>query len=230
MSGRTVVLVVLALVFGLASAAMVMLFVNRGGPPADGNQVQVVVAADEIQPGVILRANMLTTKPFGKDVVPIGAITSIKEAEKRTTLLPLGKGELVLKSLVTEPGQNGLEQKIPPGMRAYSIRVVDEAAALDNLILPHSHADVIWTIRTRGKVDEEDAALTDFTTRSITLVQNVEILAVGHTTQREQKKQEKSRGTGRIRTVTAAGHAQAGGQVEAGPVRRRTVSGHASSG
>ena len=202
MSGRTVVLVVLALVFGLASAAMVMLFMNRGGPDPGGNKVDVVVAAGDIEPGVILRANMLTTKPFSKDVVPIGAITSIKEAEKRTALLKLSKGELILKKMVTDPGQNSVESKIKPGMRAYSIRVVDEAAALDSLILPHSRADVIWTIRTRGKVDDEDAALTDFTSRSITLVQNVELLAVGQVTQRENKKEAKRTTSSRVRTVT----------------------------
>ncbi|MEK6239638.1 MAG: hypothetical protein N2C14_33380, partial [Planctomycetales bacterium] len=81
MSPRTIIVIVLALVFGLSAAVLVHLAINHGPVSPNSRVVKVVVAKQSISVRSRLTADDLTTREFPSNAVPPNALTSIENVE-----------------------------------------------------------------------------------------------------------------------------------------------------
>src|SRR4051812_4892792 len=118
MSVRSMMIVVLTLVFGGSAAMGVNAFLKT--PPAGtGELVKVLVAAVDMPRGGNVTSEMLQTKDFPKDMVPTGALTKPEEAIDRAVSIPLIHDEPVLDGKLSPKGAGrGMAALVPSGMRA----------------------------------------------------------------------------------------------------------------
>ena len=170
MSTRTILIIVLALVFGVSAAVGVNLFARQGPAPTD--VVSIVVAAADVSRGGTLTANQVKLVECPKDLVPPGVLTSLDDAQDRLVLSPLVKDEPVIDGkLGAKNARGGMAGLIPPGMRAFTIQTPNVASGVAGFVLPGNKVDVLLTMngdeRTGGGI-------------TTTLLQNIEILAVDH--------------------------------------------------
>jgi len=180
---RTVLVVLLALIFGGSAAIGINNYVMQRNqepvaapvpPPVE--TVPVVVAAVEIQRGKTVTPDLLTTKDYPKDLVPTGAVTNVKDALERTVAIPLCKDEPILDAkLASRSAGRGLAALVHDGMRLVTITTT-VASAHAGLLAPGNRVDVLLTI-TSNSGGNNDPTGGGSTTA---LLQNVEILAVDH--------------------------------------------------
>src|SRR5271165_4901964 len=170
MSARSLLMVVLALVLG-SSAAVGVSSIMQGAPR--GAVVPVVVAVVDLLRGGSITPEAVKIKEFPKDLIPAGALSKLEDAVNRGIFVPLTKGEPVLESKLAPKGAGrGLAALIPSGMRAYSVKVPDVAQGVAGFILPGNRVDVLLSLGETSGTNETGGGST------ITLLQNVEILAV----------------------------------------------------
>ncbi len=211
MSVRTVLVVLLALVFGGSAAVGINNYVQRDQDPTapKGDTVPVVVATAEVQRGKSLTADLLATKDYPKDLVPAGAITKKEDALDRTVAVPLAKDEPLFESkLASKSAGRGLAALVPDGMRACTITTT-LSSALAGLLVPGNRVDVILTISTGQNNDPTGGASTT------TLLQNVEILAVDHHIEAPAE----TKGDPNVRTVTLVVTPDQAAMVELGQAK-----------
>jgi pilus assembly protein CpaB len=167
MSIRTLLVVVLALVFG-GSAAIAVTALYRGAPEAPRpDMVTVVVAATDVPRFITLGSQHLATRDCPKDLVPPGAVTQKEDVIDRVNLTQLVKDETILESKLAPKGAGrGMAPGITRGKRAFTIQTTTVASHVAGFILPGNKVDVLLT----ATVDSKDIV--------IPLVQDVEILAV----------------------------------------------------
>ena len=133
----------------------------------------VVVAVVDLPRGASVTPEAVKIKEFPRDLVPAGALSKLEDAVNRVIFVPLTKDEPVLESKLAPKGAGrGLSALIPPGMRAYSVKVPDVAQGVAGFILPGNRVDVLLSL---GEISGTNATGGGSTT---TLLQNVEILAV----------------------------------------------------
>ncbi len=147
--------------------------------PARGPEVKtkaVIVAAKPLQFNNVLTPDVLMEVQWPADSVPPGAFHS-REAllgtGKRTVLAALAKGEPILASRVTGPGQRGsLSAAIEEGMEAVSIRV-DDVLGVAGFVQPGDRVNVILTYNDRAaEASGRDAA------SSVIVLNNARVLAI----------------------------------------------------
>jgi pilus assembly protein CpaB len=166
---RTLLIVVLALVFG-GSAAVGINKMRGPQTVVAPETVAVVVAAVDIPPFTTVTAQMLKTQDFPKNLVPPGSLTSLEEAVDRVTHGPVGKDETILNSKLAVRGAGrGMAASIPIGKRAFTIQTPSISAGVAGFILPGNKVDVLLTVTRHG---------TNEISRTVTLLESVEIKAV----------------------------------------------------
>jgi pilus assembly protein CpaB len=171
---RLMMIGVLALAAGFLASVYVYknLTARNGGSSEAG--VQVMVAANDLQVGARVedRDIRIITIP-GSDLPP-GAPRKKADVIGRGVILPISKGEFILPThLAGENAGNGLPALIPPGMRAVSVRV-NEVVSVAGFVMPGTRVDVLLTGAPTGAGEEQ----------TTTVLQNVEVLASGHTLER----------------------------------------------
>jgi pilus assembly protein CpaB len=172
---RSILIVALALVFGGSAAVGVNTLVKRPTAPKL-DTVPVVVAAADIPRGGTITADLLKTRDFPKDLVPLGAISKLQDAVDRAVYIPLVKDDPVLEGKLAPKGSGrGLAALIPKGMRAFTIQTPNVAVGVAGFVLPGNNVDVLLTVTDQGGNSETGGGSTT------TLLQNVEILAVDQT-------------------------------------------------
>jgi len=175
---RSVLVVLLALVFGAAAAVGVNTLRNAVPPEAPPaappvETVPVVVTAVDVPRFTTLSADMLKTRDFPKDLAPPGAPGKIEDVTDRVALTALVRDEPVLDGKLAARGKgHGMAPGLPHGMRAFTIQTPTVAAGVAGFILPGNKVDVLLTMNAVGPNDTTGGAST------ITLLQAVEILAV----------------------------------------------------
>jgi pilus assembly protein CpaB len=171
-SGRTILIAVLALTFGGSAAVGVNLMYNQA-PATATETVAVVVAANDIGRGTVIIPDLVTTREFPKDLVPPGAMNKVEDALERVSLHSLVKDETLLESMLSaKNAKGGLAGIVPKGMRAFTIHTPQVASSVGGFILPGNKVDVLLTMTSSNANDFTGGAVTT------TLLQNVEILAV----------------------------------------------------
>ncbi len=174
---RTVLIGILALVFGGSAAVGVYLMMGTSPEVTKPDLARVVVAAVDINRGQTVTNELLTMSEWPKEMVPEGAIVNIGDILERTVAIPMLKGDvLVDRKLAATGSGRGLAAIIPAGMRAVTIQTPNIATGVAGFILPGNRVDVLLTMSGQGSSDQTGGGST------ITLLQNLEILAVDQMT------------------------------------------------
>src|SRR5436309_2384437 len=115
---RSVLVVVLALTFGLSAAVGINTMMRATGSTSV-ETVPVVVAAADVGRFTVLTEDKVVVRDFPKDHVPPGSLHSTEDAVGRVTAGVLFKDELVLDARLASRGAGrGMAAAIPKGMRA----------------------------------------------------------------------------------------------------------------
>ena len=186
MSPRSLLVVVMALVFGGSAAVGVNSFVNNPASPKL-DVVPVVVAALDVPRGGNLTADMVKTRDYPRGLVLQGAVSQVQDAVDRAVFIPLIKDEPVLEAKLAPKGSGrGLAALVPNGMRAFTIQTTNIATSVAGFILPGNKVDVLLTVDDISGISRAGIPATGggggSNASTTTLLQNVEILAVDQKT------------------------------------------------
>ena len=137
--------------------------------------VQAVAAARDMPAGTRLRrADLRAVNVLEKDL-PKGMIAQERDAEDHVLLYPVNAFEVLNSSRLSAwTKAEGVPATIQPGKRAIAVPVTD-SSGVAGLIQPHSRVDVLFT-RTGSAAEAS----------TITILQDIEVLAVGRLTQTGQ--------------------------------------------
>jgi pilus assembly protein CpaB len=178
-SGRGLLL--LALLFAAIAAFLVFIALERGGGGGDeasaSDTAQVVVAAQDIPARTTLEGSMLKVVNVRTDSVITGTFSDTEALVGQITRYPLAENEQVSTAKVgtgtgVDKDDQGLSFVVPPGMRAFAVSVSEETG-VGGMILPGDLVDVIAILKA-------DLVGVD---KAVTLVENVEVLAVAQEAQ-----------------------------------------------
>ncbi len=179
MTGRTILIVVLAVIFGVAAAVYATNAMSRNHGPAV-EKVSIVVTVKPVPRGSHLGAEMLAEKAVSKEDAPEDALHSIDDAIKnggRVTAFELVKGDVVLESkLAKEGAREGMAPLIRKEnqdgtvswMQAATILTPTASSGVGGFIRPGDFVDVLLTV---DHFDKDDKGGT------VRLMQRVEVLA-----------------------------------------------------
>ncbi|RWB10091.1 MAG: Flp pilus assembly protein CpaB [Mesorhizobium sp.] len=179
MRANTIIMIVLAGVFGVLAVVLVNIWLaGQRSAMAQTGLVQgstVVVAAMPLKFGDTLSADKLREVAWPAGAVPTGAFKTTKEALAgegiRQALQTISANEPVLASKITGPGQRAtLSAVLGQGMKAVSIRVND-VLGVAGFVFPGDRVDVLLTRTVRGD-DGMDRSFVDV------LLQSMKVLAV----------------------------------------------------
>jgi len=134
--------------------------------------VQIVVAANDLPPGITLAAKDVTLQDWPSDVPSLtGSFSKTEDVVGRPLIRSMGAKEPILQRDIAVQGSGiGLSTKIPAGMRATAVRS-NEIVGVAGFLYPGSHVDVLATFTPPGG----SAPVTT------TVLQNVEVLTAGQT-------------------------------------------------
>jgi len=168
----------LAVVFALIAAILIFAVLsssdsgNKAAPA--GNTVNVVAASGDISARTTLSSDMLQIVAVPADQALSGSYSDAASLVGLTTRYPLSDGEQVTAGKIgeTQKDDDSLARVVPPGKRAIAIAAKQEAIVA-GLILPGDLVDVIAVFSASGSSPD----------KAVTILQNVEVLAVGETAQ-----------------------------------------------
>ncbi len=171
MSLRTVLVVALALVFGVSAAVAVSQFSQSPNGPGAAATVPVIVASGDIVRSVPLTAEQLQVREVPKDLAPKGALTRVEDAVGRVALYPLAKHQIILGHQLAKAGSGrGVTSAIPKGMRAFNIQNTKVSGAASGFLQPGDKVDVLAV--------NQNANRSPGGATAVTLLSKIEVLAV----------------------------------------------------
>lgn len=169
MKVKSLMLLTLALGCGLVAMIGVQQLVS-GGKQAPTETLDVLVAVQEITPGVPLDQTMVAFKSLPKSMAPEGAVLEIKQFEGRALKVRAFPGDFILQAKLTEPGIFGASATIPKGMRVMSVPV-DMTSSNSSMVQPGDRVDVLVTYKSTNKLGRPSS-------RTKTVLQRVEVFAI----------------------------------------------------
>ena len=172
---RTRLLMIGALALAVAFLTSVFVYKNlqgKGGSSDAG--MQVMVAANDLQVGSRVEEHDIKVIQIPAADLPPGTPRKKSDVIGHGVISPISKGEFILPNrLAPENAGAGLPALIPPGMRAVSVRVND-VASVSGFVTPGTRVDVLVTASAIGSGEPQ----------TTTVLQNVQVLASGHTLER----------------------------------------------
>jgi pilus assembly protein CpaB len=160
----------------LFSAGLYRLVSTRLTARANTPSVQMIVAARQLDPGVMIRDTDLRLVD-APPVIPKGALLNKQDVVGRGVIAAISEGEpFVDIRLAAKGGGAGFAASIPPGMRAVAVHV-NEVAGVAGFAVPGMRVDVLVTGNAPG-----DGAQG---TRVKTLLQNIEVLSAAQNFQKD---------------------------------------------
>lgn len=208
-SGKVVLL--LALFLGLISAVLVYVYLSQTGGEETvasdtGGTEPVVVASENIDPGTRITGDMVKIKAVSEEAVVAGGFSTTADVVGSVARFPIAAEEQVLGDRLTFTGLTAasddlpLAYVVPEGKRGLSIRV-EEVIAAGGLVLPGDRVDVIMVANVKSNLPPP----LDESHLSITILQNVEVLAVA---QEVEEVVPETTGDGTTPTETDSGTTQ----------------------
>ena len=177
MNGRSLVVLVLAVVLGLGAMLVTRRLMSRPAAAQEESQ-EILVAARDFKEEEVLKPDMVKTARTSKSAVPAGAFSSFKDVEERWVKTTMLEGDpIVDKKLGPKGSPPGLVANIPKGMRAFAVEV-NEQSGVSGFILPGHRVDVV-----RYEPNEKSQ-----TQRGETILQNILVLAAGQVFTRPEEK------------------------------------------
>ena len=171
---RLLMIGVLALALGAFVSLLVYKNLQGKGPSTNEVGADVIVAADDIQVGARLEEHDVRAARFPAGGLPVGAFSKRSQVLGRGVIIPISKGEFILPTkLAPENAGSGLPSLIPPGMRAVSVRV-NEVVSVAGFVGPGTRVDILLTGTPNGSSEPQ----------TTTVLQNVAVIASGHTLER----------------------------------------------
>lgn len=141
-----------------------------------GAETTVVTAKQEIPARTEIKADMVELTRVPTNALLGGAFSSSEVVVGRIARIPIYKGEqLVQDKLASDKSDLGLSYVVPQGTRAMGVKV-DKVIGAGGLIRPGDRVDVIAVVDVKYSDLITNREFTE--TRSFTLAQNVEVLAV----------------------------------------------------
>ena len=132
-----------------------------------------LAAAKDLQPGEVLQPQDLAMVSWPASLAMSGTFDKGDVLIGRAVLYPVEKGQPITEKLLSSPGAGvGLAGEIASGMRAIALRS-DEVMGVAGFLFPGSRVDVLVTYRTDKSPESQ----------TLTVLQNVEVLAAGQKTQ-----------------------------------------------
>jgi pilus assembly protein CpaB len=176
---KAIVLLVLAIITGLAAAVYAASWVSQRGNIAS---TKVVVAAVDIELGSKITPQMLTTSDWPSESVPSDAFRDAAQLQDRVVKAGVLRGEAIVDRKLAPVGtQGGLSAVIAEGKRAMTVRVND-VVGVAGFALPGNYVDVMLNAqqdRGGGQVPNQV---------SLTVLEQVLVLAVAQEANRDDTK------------------------------------------
>ncbi len=172
---RTRLLMIGILALALGTVVSLLVYKNLlGKGPSSEPGTDVIVAAEDIQVGARIEDPNIRVAKFSPSGLPAGTFPRKSQVLGRGVIIPIAKGEFILPSkLAPENAGSGLPSLIPPGMRAVSVRV-NEVVSVAGFVGPGTRVDVLLTGTPNGSSEPQ----------TTTVLQNVAVIASGHTLER----------------------------------------------
>lgn len=181
MRANTVVMIALAIVFGVVAVVLANTWLSgqrsllARGDKAPGHTI--VVAATPLRFGDTLKADNLKEIPWSAAALPAGAFQTKKQLldgdqkGERQVITAIEANEPVLGWKITGPGQRAtLSATLDKGMKAVAIRVND-VLGVAGFVLPGDRVDILLTRHARN----ENGGQRSFVD---VLLQNIKVLAI----------------------------------------------------
>lgn len=179
MRPKTLILLVLAIGCGLVASVGISQVIekqNSGGQSVE--MEDILVAAADIEWGVLVTPELLKTEAWPKDKVPHGALRDIKDVEERRAKTAIYSNEPVLDAKLFRPSESPIASvKIPAGYRVQAVKV-DASSTGGNLIVPGDRVDVLVFVNNRGTQGVSVEART--------ILQDIKVFAVDNVYNAEQ--------------------------------------------
>lgn len=163
----------------LVGVALAIVWLRQGGSNGASTtaeaRTEILVAAGDIHPGTLLRAEDMAWKSVASAAVPPAAVIKAPGAERRlagaVARRKFAAGEALVPGGLVRPSERGfLAAVLSPGMRAVSVSV-DAATSTAGLIQPGDYVDVMLAQSLQGANESRSAV-------SETILQNVRVIAV----------------------------------------------------
>ena len=161
-----------------------------------GRRVSILVATEKIPAFTEIESRQLTVKEFPENFLPPGyhPKTMRSDLVGQTTVFDISVGSPVLsKDMASTQRSAQLSTKILKDMRALALPV-DKVSSFGGLLRPSDHVDILGTFQKPASGDVE----------TVTLLQNVTVLAVGGQLGGQAGSSGSSRKSKKANTVTVA--------------------------
>lgn len=176
---KAIVLLVLAIITGLAAAVYAASWVSQRGNIAS---TQVVVAAVDIELGSKISPQMLTTSEWPSESVPSDAFKDVSQLQDRVVKAGMLRGEAIVNRKLAPVGtQGGLSAVIAEGKRAMTVRVND-VVGVAGFALPGNYVDVMLNAQQDRGGGQAPSQV------SMTVLEQVLVLAVAQEANRDDTK------------------------------------------
>lgn len=172
MSPRLIIAFVAALLISGAFTLLVGRKIAHGRQHAQP-MVRYLVATKSLDPGEVVKPDEVEYMEWPAAKPIDGAFTKAEDAVGRSAIYPVDKGQLLLGKYLAAPGAGiGLTTKISEGMRAVALKS-DDVVGVAGFLFPGSRVDVLVTYRASQNPEPV----------TVTVVQDAQVLAVGHQVQ-----------------------------------------------
>ncbi len=178
MKGKSILMLAVALGCGLVAMIGVQQVLS-GDKKEEATTKPVLVAVEEIPPGVEIMDSMVTFKDMPVDAVPADAVTLPEQYHNRGLRVRTFPGTPILQAMLGEEGVFHVASDIPPGMRVASIAVSAEKA-VSGFINPGDRVDIQVTYKKRVGTKTVE--------RTKTVLQYIQVFAIDKT--REMTEQD----------------------------------------
>lgn len=176
---KAMILLVLAIITGLAAAVYAASWVSQRGNIAS---TKVVVAAVDIELGSKISPQMLTTSEWPSESVPSDAFKDVAALQDRVVKAGVLRGEAIVDRKLAPVGtQGGLSAVIATGKRAMTVRVND-VVGVAGFALPGNYVDVMVNAQ------QERGGSHGSNQVSMTVLEQVLVLAVAQEASRDDTK------------------------------------------
>lgn len=168
MKAKSMVLLALALGCGLVAMLGVQQILSGEQKPKD--TVPVLVAKQEIPPGVRIDPTQVGFEEWPKETVPPGAVTDVAQVEERALKVRTYPGDVILQAKLGEKGVYGASASIPKGMRVVTVPV-NMTSCHSGMIRPGDRVDVLVTYKVRSPGQPEMS-------KTKTVLEFIEVFAI----------------------------------------------------
>jgi pilus assembly protein CpaB len=142
----SVIILVVAILMGGSAAYLTRSWLKTRASPTLQPAGTIVVAAQSLAYGTTLTPDSVIEIPWFSNTLPEGAFAvkdDLLDGARRVVLSPLKRGEAVLRSKITGPGQRAsLASLLDEGKRAVTVSV-DDVRGVAGFVLPGDFVDIV---------------------------------------------------------------------------------------